>query len=146
MGSDLKLPGHDNIYVIGDTASVTDGNGVLVPGVAPAAKQMGRYVARSILAGLSNNHWPPFIYKNYGNLATIGRKSAVADFGRFHLTGLLAWLIWGFVHIGFLIGFRNRISVMLDWVWSYITFGRGARLITGVKSRTEVAHHRAPEQ
>jgi NADH:ubiquinone reductase (H+-translocating) len=146
VGSDLKLPGHDNIYVIGDTASVTDGNGVLVPGVAPAAKQMGRYVARSVLATLSNNHLSPFFYKNYGNLATIGRQSAVADFGRFHLTGLLAWLIWGFVHIGFLIGFRNRLSVMLDWVWSYITFGRGARLITGVKSRTEVAHHRAPEQ
>ncbi|HUQ35585.1 MAG TPA: NAD(P)/FAD-dependent oxidoreductase [Aestuariivirga sp.] len=134
VGSDLKLPGHDNIYVIGDTASATDGNGLLVPGVAPAAKQMGRYVGRSIIAGLANEQWPPFTYKNYGNLATIGRKSAVADFGRFQLTGLLAWLIWGFVHIGFLIGFRNRISVMLDWVWSYITFGRGARLITGIRA------------
>ena len=146
VGSDLKLPGHDNIYVIGDTASVTDGNGVIVPGVAPAAKQMGKYVARSIIAGLANKHWPPFIYKNYGNLATIGRKSAVVDFGRFHLTGLLAWLIWGFVHIGFLIGFRNRISVMLDWVWSYVTFGRGARLITGVKSRTGMAQSVSSEK
>lgn len=145
VSSNLKLPGHDNIYVIGDTASVRDGNGLLVPGVAPAAKQMGKYVARSISAGFANNHWPPFTYKNYGNLATIGRKSAVADFGRFHLTGLFAWLIWGFVHIGFLIGFRNRISVMIDWVWSYITFGRGARLITGIKSCTGMAHTRSPE-
>jgi NADH dehydrogenase len=146
IGSDLKLPGHDNIYVIGDTASVTDGNGLLVPGVAPAAKQMGRYVARSIIARLTNNYWPPFTYRNYGNLATIGRKSAVADLGRFHFTGLPAWLIWGFVHIGFLIGFRNRISVMLDWVWSYITFGRGARLITGVKSGAGTPQSRSSEK
>lgn len=131
VGSNLKLPGHENIYVIGDTASVTDANGIIVPGVAPAAKQMGKHAARSIIATISHNEWPAFTYKNYGNLATIGRKSAVADFGRFHLTGFFAWLVWGFVHVGFLIGFRNRISVMLDWVWSYITFSRGARLITG---------------
>ena len=146
VGSDLKLPGHDNIYVIGDTASVTDNTGLVVPGVAPAAKQMGKYVARSIIAGIANKDWPPFAYKNYGNLATIGRKSAVADFGRFHLSGLLAWLVWGFVHVGFLIGFRNRISVMLDWVWSYITFGRGARLITGVISRNGTAQPLPPEK
>jgi NADH dehydrogenase len=131
VGPDLKLPGHDNIYVIGDTACVTDNTGLTVPGVAPAAKQMGKHVARSIGAAMANQPWQPFSYRNYGNLATIGRKSAVADFGSFHLTGLLAWLVWGLVHVGFLIGFRNRVSVMLDWTWSYLTFGRGARLITG---------------
>lgn len=131
VGPDLKLPGHDNIYVIGDTASVTDSTGLTVPGVAPAAKQMGKHVARSIGAAMANKHWPPFSYKNYGNLATIGRKSAVADFGSFQLTGLIAWLVWGIVHVAFLIGFRNRMTVMLDWAWSYFTFGRGARLITG---------------
>ena len=138
VGSDLKLPGYENIYVIGDTASVTDATGLVVPGVAPAAKQMGKYVAKSIIARMDNKDWPSFTYKNYGNLATIGRKSAVADFGRFHLIGLLAWLVWGVVHIGFLIGFRNRMSVMFDWVWSYMTFGRGARLITGEVST--IAH------
>jgi NADH dehydrogenase len=136
VGPDLKLPGHDNIYVIGDTACVTDNTGLTVPGVAPAAKQMGKHVARSIGAAMANQPWPPFSYRNYGNLATFGRKSAVADFGSFHLTGLLAWLVWGLVHVGFLIGFRNRVSVMLDWTWSYLTFGRGARLITGDDRKT----------
>lgn len=128
----LNLPGHANIFVIGDTASVTDGAGRLVPGVAPAAKQMGRHVAKSITAALARKAPPaPFIYKDYGNLATIGRSAAVADLGRLHLTGLPAWLVWGLVHVGFLIGFRNRLTVMLDWTWSYLTYGRGARLITG---------------
>ena len=136
VGADLKLPGHDNIFVIGDTASVTDVSGIAVPGVAPAAKQMGRYVARSIVAAMANKGSEPFRYRNYGNLATIGRKSAVADFGRFRLTGLIAWLVWGLVHVGFLIGFRNRLTVMLDWTWSYLTFGRGARLITGDDTKT----------
>lgn len=131
VGPDLRLPGHDNIYVIGDTASVIDSTGLTVPGVAPAAKQMGKHVARSIGAALVNKHWPPFSYRNYGNLATIGRKSAVADFGKFRLTGLIAWFVWGIVHVAFLIGFRNRMTVMLDWTWSYLTFGRGARLIIG---------------
>jgi NADH:ubiquinone reductase (H+-translocating) len=130
-GPDLKLPGHDNIFIIGDTASVTDTTGHVVPGVAPAAKQMGRHVAKSIRAAMANKSYPQFTYKNYGNLATIGRKSAVADFGRFQLTGFPAWLVWGLVHVGFLIGFRNRATVMLDWAWSYFTYGRGARLITG---------------
>ena len=130
-GPDLKLLGHDNIFVIGDTASVTDATGRVVPGVAPAAKQMGKYVANAIMASLAEKSSPPFTYKNYGNLATIGRKAAVADFGRIRLTGFPAWLLWGLVHVGFLIGFRNRLTVMLDWTWSYITFNRGARLITG---------------
>jgi NADH:ubiquinone reductase (H+-translocating) len=131
IGADLKLPGHDNIFVIGDTASVTDAAGHAVPGVAPAAKQMGKYAAKAIMAAITNKPHVTFTYKNYGNLATIGRKSAIADFGSFHLTGYPAWLAWGLVHIGFLIGFRNRITVMLDWTWSYLTYGRGARLITG---------------
>ena len=130
-GPDLKLPGRADIYIIGDTASVTDTSGLFVPGVAPAAKQMGRHVARSILAAMANQSHPQFSYRNYGNLATIGRKSAVADFGRIQLTGFPAWLVWGLVHVGFLIGFRNRATVMLDWAWSYLTYSRGARLITG---------------
>lgn len=130
-GPDLKLPGAENIFVIGDTASVTDGAGRMVPGVAPAAKQMGKHAARSIIAAMAGEAHRPFVYRDYGNLATIGRKSAVADFGRIQLTGFAAWLVWGLVHIGFLIGFRNRMTVMLDWAWSYFTYGRGARLITG---------------
>jgi NADH:ubiquinone reductase (H+-translocating) len=131
IGADLKLPGHDNIFVIGDTASVTDAAGHAVPGVAPAAKQMGKYAVKAIMSAIENSKHSPFNYKNYGNLATIGQKSAVADFGSFRLTGYPAWLAWGLVHIGFLIGFRNRITVMLDWTWSYLTYGRGARLIIG---------------
>lgn len=127
----LHPPGADNIFVVGDTAAVTDANGMVVPGVAPAAKQMGHYAARSILALLKGEKPRPFSYRNYGNLATIGRKAAVADFGRFTLSGFLAWLTWGFAHIWFLIGFRNRLIVFLDWIMAYVTFERGARLITG---------------
>ena len=127
----LRLPGSDNIFVIGDTAAVTDSRGVVVPGIAPAAKQMGRFAALAIIAHLNNKTPEMFRYRNYGNLATIGRKAAVADFGRFTLSGFLAWLIWGFVHIWFLIGFRNRLIVFLDWIMAYLTFARGARLITG---------------
>lgn len=131
IGADLRLPRHHNIFVIGDTAMVTDAKQRTVPGVAPAAKQMGKHAVRSILAAISGKTNAPFVYKNYGNLATIGRRSAVADFGWLRLTGFTAWLLWGLVHLGFLIGFRNRATVMLDWGWSYCTFGRGARLITG---------------
>src|SRR5699024_5992794 len=102
IGADLRLQGHTNIYVIGDTASVTDANGVAVPGVAPAAKQMGKHAAKSVLASITGKPVAPFVYKNYGNLATIGRKAAVADFGRLRLSGFLAWLVWGLVHVGFL--------------------------------------------
>jgi NADH:ubiquinone reductase (H+-translocating) len=131
VDSSLKLSGRDNVFVIGDTALVTDANGKIVPGVAPAAKQMGRHVAAAIMAEMIDKIYPPFAYKNYGNLSTIGRKAAVADFGRFRLTGFTAWLVWGLVHVGFLIGFRNRATVMLDWAWSYVTYSRGARLIIG---------------
>jgi NADH dehydrogenase len=127
----LCPPGCGNIFVIGDTAAVTDVDGVVVPGIAPAAKQMGRCAALSILAQLENRAPIQFRYRNYGNLATIGRKSAIADFGRFSLSGFPAWLVWGLAHIWFLIGFRNRIFVFLDWIVAYVSFERGARLITG---------------
>ncbi|MFN0193926.1 MAG: NAD(P)/FAD-dependent oxidoreductase [Aestuariivirga sp.] len=131
VSAQLKLEGRSNIFVIGDTAAVKDGAGRLVPGVAPAAKQMGRYVAKAIVAELKGGSSDSFVYKDYGSLATIGRKAAVADFGRFKLSGFSAWIMWSIVHLGFLIGFRNRFTVMLDWAWAYITHNRGARLITG---------------
>ena len=92
---------------------------------------MGRYAAQTIRAAIAGRHAPPFAYRDFGNLATIGRKAAVADFGRFHLTGFLAWLVWSLAHIWFLIGFRNRLAVFMDWAWAYVTYDRGARIITG---------------
>jgi NADH dehydrogenase len=129
------LPDHPEVFVIGDTAAAEDEHGKTLPGVAPVAKQQGAYVARAIRARLNGQAPPPFHYRNYGNLATIGRKSAVADFGWLRVSGLLGWLLWGGVHIAFLIGFRNRIAVLLDWLWAYVTFQRGARLITGDTDR-----------
>lgn len=130
---DLSLPGHPEIFVIGDTAVV---EGPALPGVAPVAKQQGAYVARIIAALLVGKPPPgPFRYRNFGNLATIGRKAAVVDFGWLRLSGRLAWLIWGGAHIYFLIGFRNRITIAIDWLWSYLTYQRGARLITGEDMR-----------
>jgi NADH dehydrogenase len=92
---------------------------------------MGKHVAQAILSGIAGKAHKPFTYRDYGNLATIGRSAAVADFGRVQFRGFPAWLVWSIVHIGFLIGFRNRFTVMLDWMWSYLTYGRGARLIIG---------------
>ncbi len=132
VDSDLTLPGHPEIFVIGDTALVIGKGGKPVPGVAPAAKQQGVYAARAIRARLEGRPAPkPFRYVNVGNLATIGRSNAIADFGWLRVTGLLAWLLWGVVHIFFLIGFRNRLSILIEWIWAYLTFQRGARLITG---------------
>jgi NADH dehydrogenase len=128
---DLSLPEHPEIFVIGDTAQVEGPDGAL-PGVAPVAKQEGAYVASVIAARVADTRPPgPFRYRNLGNLATIGRKEAVVDFGRLTLTGRVAWLVWGLAHIYFLIGFRNRMAVAVDWLWSYLTYQRGARLITG---------------
>jgi NADH dehydrogenase FAD-containing subunit len=132
VGPDLSVPGQPEIFVIGDSALATDARGNPLPGIAPAAKQAGHYVARLIRARIGGRKPPPpFRYRHLGNLATIGRRAAVADFGWIRLSGRLAWLLWGIVHIYFLIGFRNRLVVSLDWLWAYITFQRGARLITG---------------
>ena len=121
---DLSVPGHPDVYVVGDAARVAWGE-QLVPGVAPAAKQMGGYVARSIRARVEDRRPEPFRYRHYGNLATIGRSRAVIDFGWIRLTGWLAWWIWGGAHIYFLLSMRNRALVAWQWLWSYLTFQRG---------------------
>ena len=126
---ELTIPGRDDVYVIGDLAHIEQ-DGALVPGVAPAAMQQGELAAQNILAALDGRPRQPFHYVDKGMLATIGRGAAVAKIGRFKTSGFLAWLLWLFVHILFLIGFRNRLIVMIQWAWSYLTFDRGARLIT----------------
>jgi len=134
---DLSVPGLPDVYVIGDTALSMAWKGQAVPGLAPAAKQAGVYVARAISGRLHNR--PPaasFIYRHRGSLATIGRKAAVADFGRVKLWGAPAWWLWGFVHVGFLVGLRNRVATMINWFWAYLTFGGGIRLITGGDPKT----------
>ena len=129
---DLSVRGHPEIFAIGDTALTPDASGKPLPGVAPVAKQQGRYVGRLIKVRLRNaERVEPFRYRDYGNLTTIGRKAAVVDFGWIHLRGFVAWVVWTVAHIYFLIGFRNRIIVALNWLWAYFTFQRGARLITG---------------
>ncbi|HET6520109.1 MAG TPA: NAD(P)/FAD-dependent oxidoreductase [Geminicoccaceae bacterium] len=132
VGRDLSLPGRPEVFVVGDTALALDGDGAPLPGLAPVAKQQGRHAARIILAAVEGreNERPAFVYRNWGNLATIGWKSAVADFGWLRLKGVVAWLLWGFVHVFFLIDFRNRMRVMVEWIYQYFTFRRGARLIT----------------
>jgi NADH:ubiquinone reductase (H+-translocating) len=132
INADLTLPGHPEIFVVGDTAAMKDAKGAPVPGIAPAAKQAGAFAAAAIKARVQGRDFPgPFRYRHAGNLATIGRKAAVVDFGWLRLRGNPAWWLWGIAHIFFLIGFRNRITVTLDWFWSYLTFQRGSRLITG---------------
>jgi len=129
---DLTLPGYPEIFVVGDTAHAVDAQGKPLPGVAPVAKQQGHHVGRTIVAALRGRARPgAFRYRHVGNMATIGRRAAVVDFGFVRLKGRFAWLLWGAVHIYFLSGFRNRIAVALDWIWAYVTFQRGARLITG---------------
>lgn len=131
---DLSARGAPDIFVIGDTASVTDADGRQVPGIAPAAKQQGRYVARVIAARIgAAKPPPPFRYRHAGNLATIGRNSAVIELGRLRLKGFLAWWIWGIAHIYFLIGLPSPLMVSFRWLWEYLTYGRGARLITGAR-------------
>lgn len=130
---ELSVAGHSELYVIGDLAAAQshEKNGSLlpVPGVSPAAKQMGRLAAVNILARLQNKPAQKFRYVDYGALATIGRKAAVADVGRFQFSGYFAWLFWLFVHVYFLIGFRNRLVVLMDWAWAYLSFQRYARVI-----------------
>jgi NADH:ubiquinone reductase (H+-translocating) len=130
--ADLTLPGNPDIFVIGDVACVLGADGTPLAGVAPVAKQEGQYVAALLKARLRGKTVPPFQYRDFGSLATIGRKRAVAQLGRLKLTGFPAWLLWSVAHIYFLIGFRNRLAVALSWAWSYVTFQRGTRLITGV--------------
>ncbi len=128
---DLTVPSHPDIFAIGDTAHVEWQEGRLVPGIAPAAKQQGRHVAATIRARLAGNDAPrPFRYKHDGDLATIGKRAAAIDFGWIKLTGWIAWWIWGFAHIYFLIGLRNRLAVSLSWLWIYFSGQRSARLIT----------------
>jgi len=132
VGPDLSVAGHPDIFVIGDTALVPGSDGKPLPGVAPVAKQQGQYVA-GLLRARSTQAKPhaAFRYRDFGSLATIGRKLAVMQQGRFKLSGFPAWLVWSVAHIYFLIGFRNRLMVALHWLWNYVTFQRGTRLITG---------------
>jgi NADH dehydrogenase len=127
---DLTIPGHSDVYVVGDLAHC-DQDGEPVPGVAPAAMQMGKHAAINVLRSLQGRPREPFRYVDKGSLATIGRGAAVAQIGRYKVSGVVAWLLWLFVHIFFLIGFRNRVMVLLEWAWSYLSYDRGARLITG---------------
>jgi NADH dehydrogenase len=132
VGPDLSVPGHPEIFAVGDLAAVTDARGRPVPGNAPAAKQMGRHVGRLLAARAAGAAEPgPFTYRHHGDLATIGRRSAVVSLDRIRLTGLVGWWFWGIAHVWYLIGFRSRVVVSFEWLWSYLTFQRGARLITG---------------
>jgi len=128
---DLSVPGHPQIFVIGDTAHVLGPGGDPLPGIAAVAKQQGAHIARVIEARLEGRAAPAFTYRDVGSMATIGRKRAIAELGRLRLSGAPAWLLWSIAHIYFLIGFRNRLAVVLNWAWSYVTFHRGTRLITG---------------
>jgi NADH:ubiquinone reductase (H+-translocating) len=132
---DLTVPGHPEIRVVGDLAFLRQQDGQPVPGVAPAAIQQGRHAARGVLRALRGQPPVPFRYRDKGSLATIGRRAAVGQIGRLRLSGMVAWLAWIFVHIAYLIGFRNRVAVLLEWFWSYLTFERGARLITDPTGR-----------
>jgi NADH dehydrogenase len=128
---DLALPGHPEVYVIGDLAALNGTDGKPLPGVAPVAIQQGRHVARAIATRLAGGTPPPFAYHDHGSMATIGRAAAVAVIGRWKLSGYIAWLTWLFVHLMNLVQFENRILVLAQWAWNYVTRNRSARLITG---------------
>ena len=132
VNDDLSIPGHSEVFVVGDLALVVREDGTPVPGVCPAANQEGTAAAKNILHMLRRQPVRKFRYRNKGDLATIGRSRAIADFGRVRLTGRIAWLLWLFVHIMYLVGFRNRLSVFIQWGYSYFTYQRGVRLITSV--------------
>ena len=134
VNPDLSIAGHPEVFVIGDLAALKDESGKMLPGVAPVAMQQGAATADNIVRDLGGEPRRSFHYRDKGSLATIGRAAAVAQFGAFHISGYLAWLAWLFVHIFFLIGFRNRMIVLIQWAWSYLTYERGARLITGDSS------------
>ena len=130
VDDDLTIPGHPEVQVIGDLANFSHQTGQPLPGVSPVAMQQGRHAARNILRMIKNREPRPFRYWDKGSMATIGRNKAVADLNFVHLSGLPAWLVWLFVHIIFLVGFRNRLAVLFQWAWAYFTFNAGARLIT----------------
>ena len=132
VSGDLSVPGHPDIFVIGDTALTATEDGNPLPGVAPVAKQQGQYVADLIVARQKGEPVKPFRYRDFGSLATIGRSRAVVQMGRLKIKGFIAWLLWCVAHIYFLIGFRNRLVVATNWLWNYVTFQRGTRLITGI--------------
>ena len=131
VNPDLSLPGHPEVFVVGDLAAFREPSGRMLPGVAQVAIQGGEAAARNIWSLASGKPTQPFRYNDKGNLATIGRAAAVAELGKLHVSGLLAWMLWLLVHILFLIGFRNRLVVMTNWIWAYFTRGAGIRLITG---------------
>jgi len=131
VGKDLSVTGLHDVFAVGDTVLSLGWGGKPVPGLAPAAKQGGAYVARVIRTRLRQHAPPkPFRYRHLGSLATIGRQSAVADFGLIQVRGAFAWWLWGAAHIAFLVGGRNRVTVLVEWLWAYLTFRRGTRLIT----------------
>jgi NADH:ubiquinone reductase (H+-translocating) len=137
VNADLTVPGHETIFVIGDAAAAPWKDGQLVPGIAPAAKQMGQYAGRRIEAALSGNAIGPFRYRHEGDLATIGRKAAVVKLDHFTLKGFAGWVFWGVAHIYFLIGLRNRFAVAFSWLWDWATYSSSARLITGLNGESE---------
>jgi NADH dehydrogenase len=141
VGPDLSIPNYPEIFVIGDTATLADNKGHPIPGTAPAAKQMGKYVGKLISARIAGREWrKPFHYMHLGDLATIGRRAAVVKFGRLELKGFLGWVFWSVAHIYFLIGLRNRFVVAFNWFWDYLTFQRGARLITNAPRSKDSTH------
>jgi NADH dehydrogenase len=140
VNDDLTIPSHPEVQVIGDLANFSHQTGGPLPGVSPVAMQQGRHAARNILRMVRGEKAKPFRYFNKGSMATIGRNKAVADLKLFHLSGFPAWLAWLFVHIIFLVGFRNRLLVLVQWAWAYLTFDKGARLIT----RNFQSEHRPP--
>ncbi|MGZ4876981.1 MAG: NAD(P)/FAD-dependent oxidoreductase, partial [Candidatus Angelobacter sp.] len=140
---DLTVPGHPEVFVTGDLASAMRRNGQPVPGVAPAAIQMGKFAARQIKRAVAGKQSEKFEYLDKGNLATIGRSRAVGEFGKFHISGYFAWLAWLFVHLLFLVGFRNRLFVMSEWAWAYLTYNHSARLITGSGEKEQAEKPRA---
>lgn len=144
VAPDLRVPGHPDVFVAGDLAAIQS-RGAPVPGVAPAAKQMGRHVAANIRALLREQATQPFVYRDFGNLATIGRMAAVVHVGRLKLSGALAWWFWLTAHVFFLIGFRNRLVVMLNWTWAYWSYQRSARIIFGPPADIPAAAPEPPE-
>jgi NADH dehydrogenase len=131
VAPDLSVPGHPDLFVVGDLAAVRRTGDRWVPGVAPAANQEGTHAARNVLRLIRSAPTRPFAYLDKGDLATIGRNRAVAVFGRLRVDGIVAWLLWVFVHIMYLASFRNRVIVLFEWAWAWFTFQRGVRLITG---------------